>query len=118
MKDDFGRNIEGYWKGINPKEKKYPMPVPNVLSAEEAKDIYDLIHEKEKKASKTVYRGMANSRIEPEVYVGAAEFSLDNWIWPDGYAKHYVLKHRVKPSDNFLKFIGYDASTISRNNFS
>lgn len=30
-----------------------------------------------------------------------------SWKWPGDFAEHYVLKHKVKPTDEFLEFIGY-----------
>lgn len=99
------KKIEGYW--YSELHKEFPMPVPNVLSKYEAELIYDLIKKTEYYARKEFYKGFANSRIEKSVWVGSAEFEKGGWIWPEGFAEHYVLKHRVKPTDDFLKFIGY-----------
>jgi hypothetical protein len=38
---------------------------------------------------------------------GKHEYQLDGWKWPEDFAKHYVLDHKVKPTDEFLIFIGY-----------
>lgn len=105
--NDFGVKIEGYWKATN-KSCKLPMPMPNQLLSEQAENIYHLIKKLERSAYKVQYRGPSMSRIEKNVIVGSAEFSKDGWAWPAGFAEHYVLKHRVRPSDEFLQFIGYE----------
>ena len=99
------RRIEGYWYADYCPE--YPMPVANQLTKEEAQQIYDLIKEKEKTAVQILARGFAKSRIDNTV-VGTAEFTTEYWLWPEGFAEHYVLKHKVKPSDAFLAFIGWN----------
>ena len=99
------KKIEGYWN--SKKEPQYPMPIANVLTEHEAKKIYYLIKIKEKEAIKSAYRGLSPSRITNET-LGNKEFSTDKWIWPGDFAKHYVLEHKVKPSADFLKYIGYD----------
>ena len=100
--------IEGYWSdGPN---SKYPMPVAGVLTDTEARDMYELIKAKEQEAindnfmNRSSYRGMSGSRIDGSM-VGCAEFEYDGWIWPDGFAGHYVLIHQVKPSDEFIEFL-------------
>lgn len=97
--------LEGFWyhRTLSP---QYPKPVPNVLTETQAKKIFAAIKKKEEKASKILYRGYALSRIERRVRVGSATYALGKWRWPQGYAEHYVLKHRVKPSDEFLEFLG------------
>lgn len=102
------RKIEGYWyEEYTELDKTYPMPIPNVLSEKEAEEIYNLIKEKETAANVVRYRGYSASRITGE-RLGSAEFATDEWIWPDYFAKHYVLTHKVKPTDAFLKYIGYE----------
>ncbi len=100
------RKIEGYWKSTNSFDDKYPMPIPNVLTEEEANKIWELIKKKERQASRISYRGFSQSRIDNSI-VGSQEFQTMSWIWPDGFADHYVKKYRVKPSDEFLEYIGY-----------
>jgi hypothetical protein len=120
-------NIEGYWKeppiviektlsngGIFRKEipskTDYPIPIPNVLSEGEAIRIYNLIKEVELKCVKHYYMGCSVSRITGET-LGNGEYesdaSINGWTWPADFAEHYVLQHKVKPTDEFLKFIGY-----------
>lgn len=82
------------------------MPTPNQLSNQEANEIYDLIVEKQKIANEVRYRGFSNSRITGEM-LGCAEFHLDDWKWPADFAPHYVLEHKVRPTNEFLDFIGY-----------
>ena len=98
-----GKRIEGYWKTNT---EIYPLPIPNILQEDEVKIIYKLIKEKEKLAEKHSYRGCSGSRITGEV-LGNKEYETDKWIWPGDFAFHYVLKHKVKPSDDFLEYIGY-----------
>jgi hypothetical protein len=97
--------IEGYW--YSKYETKYPKPIPNILSQEDANSIYKLIKNKERSASNTKYRGYSISRIDDKTIVGSSEYSLNNWRWPAGFAEHYVRDNRVKPTDEFLNFIGY-----------
>lgn len=83
------------------------MPIPNQLTDEEATQIYDAICETQKLANEVRYRGLSTSRITGEM-LGCAEYHLFDWKWPADFAPHYVLKHKVRPTDEFLKFIGYD----------
>ena len=125
-KDYKGRNIEGYWKKpphmvtmtrgnttitremISSRDKvEYPTPIPNILTEKEAEDIYILIRKKEHTAECVSYRGWTKSRITGE-NMGSREYETDEWIWPEDFAPHYVLKHKVKPTDEFLKYIGYE----------
>lgn len=104
------RKIEGYW--YSPQIQKYdkivyPTPIPNVLTDFEAEEIFKLIKEKEKVAKEVRYRGMSSSRITGEA-LGNLEYQTDEWLWPGDFASHYVLEHKVKPTDEFLKYIGYN----------
>ena len=98
------KKIEGYW--YSEYEVQYPMPEPNVLTDDEAKKIYELIKKKEENAKANRYKGFTTSRITGE-YMGSTEFETDEWIWPADFAPHYVLKHKVKPTPEFLEYIGY-----------
>jgi uncharacterized membrane protein YgcG len=71
-----------------------------------------LIKSKERLAKKVAYKGIAHSRIDNST-VGSEEYELNNWVWPAGFAEHYVRDNKVKPSDKFLQFIGYNAPTSS-----
>ncbi len=98
------RKVEGYWwSKDNP---QYPMPEPNVLTPEEAREIYDLMVEKQKEAEIIHYFGMSTSRITDEM-LGCEEYYTDDWVWTQDLGPHYVLKHLVRPSDEFLIYIGY-----------
>lgn len=90
--------------------ENYPIPIPNVLIKEEAITIYNLIKKLESKSRYIQYKGYSYSRITSE-RLGCGEFHYRNWIFPEDFAEHYVLKHRVKPSNEFLKYIGYEKST-------
>lgn len=116
--------IEGYWKEIPfifetklrdgtvykremSVKTDYPIPIPNVLSENESKEIYNLILEKQKGAKLVGYMGCSESRITGE-RLGNEEYETDEWKWPADFAEHYVLTHKVRPTDEFLKWIGYD----------
>lgn len=118
--------IEGYWKEkpfvfekelFNgsvfrkeiPAKTNYPIPIPNVLTEDEAKTIYNLILEKQKGAKLVGYMGLSESRITGET-LGNKEYQTEEWKWPGDFAEHYVLTHKVRPTDEFLKWIGYDIS--------
>ena len=96
--------IEGYW--YSEYEPQYPMPKANVLSDSEAQEIYDLIIEKQKTARVNSYKGSSTSRITQE-RLGSREFQTSEWRWPKDFAKHYVLDHKVKPTNEFLEYIGW-----------
>jgi hypothetical protein len=102
--------IEGYWFeqpfSHLSKPSPYPMPIPDTLTQKEADKVYELIVEKEKIAQKVLYRGCSVSRITGE-NLGNAEYETPEWHWPGDFAKHYVKEHRVKPTDDFLKYIEY-----------
>lgn len=104
------QQIEGYWHSSHLKNKgySYPKPKPNVLTELQATIIYNLILQKQKIARKVIYRGPSHSRIEKELMLGNIEYQTAEWKWPGDFATHYVLKHKVKPSDKFLKYIGYE----------
>jgi hypothetical protein len=101
--------IEGYWRKTLSEKSDLPFPVANELSQEQAETIYQLILKKEDLAKMTTYRGFSHSRLENGKIVGCREFKFKDWIWPEGFSKHYVLENKVKPSKEFLEFIGYDA---------
>lgn len=100
------KRVEGYWHSVY--TPQYKEPVPNQLSESEVKGIFKLIKEKEKECRVKGYRGYSTSRID-NTQVGREEYHHDSWLWPEGFAEHYVLKYRVKPSDAFLKFIGWNS---------
>lgn len=97
--------VEGYWWSESTPE--YPMPEIGVLTPEQAFKIYEKIVSIEQIAKKTTYRGPSHSRITGEL-LGNAEYQFADWTWPGDFAKHYVLHHRVRPSAEFLKFLGVE----------
>ena len=96
---------EGFW--YSKREPHFPMPTPYILTEAEAKKIFDLIKLKEQSAFLCLYRGMSPSRIKDGEYVGNGTYETEEWHWPQGFAEHYVLKYRVRPTEEFLEFIGY-----------
>lgn len=113
LKKEQYPKVEGYWRKTEQvsnnllfPEDEYPFPIKDVLSIEEANKIYSLIRQKERGARKVAYKGCSWSRITNE-QLGCEEYETKEYIWPGDFAEHYVLKHRVRPSNDFLKFIGY-----------
>ena len=100
----INEKIEGYW--YSELSSEYPMPVKDVLTEQEAIKIYGLIKLKEEEARLIRYKGPTRSRITGE-YLGSREYATLEWRWPADFAKHYVLENRVKPTDEFLDYIGY-----------
>lgn len=49
------------------------------------------------------YRGFSSCRI-CETLNCSREFSMNGWQWPEGF-RHYIEKHNVKPSGEFITFI-------------
>lgn len=99
-----GQKVEGYW--WSKYDTKYPKPIAGVLNDTEAKEIYDLIIDKQKESRLARYKGWSTSRITGEK-LGSTEYFTDKWRWPADFAEHYVLTHKVKPTDEFLDYIGY-----------
>lgn len=101
------KKIEGYWYSESEENKRYPVPIPNILTDSEALTIHQLIKIKEGQSYKLNYKGLSTSRITGE-FVGCSEYHHpDGWVWPIAFGDHYVLLHKVRPSEEFLKFIGY-----------
>lgn len=97
---------EGFWNDARNNYPQYPMPEPGVLSDEQAQTIFELITAKQKEAVEARARGLSHSRIDGSV-LGCVEYHLERWAWPGDFAPHYVLKHKCKPTAEFLDFIGY-----------
>lgn len=100
---------EGFW--YSKSEPNLPKPISNILTENQARKIYLLIRKKEKKCFENIggivhYKGFSFSRINGK-NLGSYEYVLENFRWPGDYAKHYILEHKVKPSNKFLEFIGY-----------
>lgn len=98
----MNKSIEGYW--YSKYSPEYPMPVPNVLTDDETKYVHGLIINKQKLARTLFCKGCSHSRID-KTTLGNVEYQHKNWKWTGDFADHYVLKHKVKPSDAFMKFL-------------
>lgn len=100
-------NKEGFW--YSEYEPHFPNPVPNILTDKEAIKIYIKICKLEQTCKTIKYKGISKSRITGE-RLGCVEYITPDkkWCFPGDFSEHYVLEHKVKPSDNFLKYIGYD----------
>ncbi len=44
---------------------------------------------------------------------GSGEFARGKYDWPDGLV-HYITKHGVKPSDDFIEFINTEYLKITK----
>lgn len=99
--------VEGYW--YSEQEPHRPKPIPNALTDKESREIFLLIREKEKRALKRRSKGSSKSRITGE-RLGNVTFQTNEFSWPGDFAEHYVLTHKVMPSQDFLEFIGYSHS--------
>lgn len=99
------KKIEGYW--YNPRhDESYPVPIPNILTQEEADKIYDYLCRLEKRTRIRYCKGCTVSRITGET-LGNSEYETAKWKWPGDFGDHYIKAHRVRPSDEFLRYIGY-----------
>jgi hypothetical protein len=105
IEENKTRKKEGAWH--YKKDAEYPVPPPYQLKTKEAEEIYILIKIKEAEAKETIARGLDYSVIDDTCIGGIRAFYHINWVWPGNYAEHYVFKYKVKPSDDFLKFIGW-----------
>lgn len=95
---------EGFWKSTT--EPDLPMPEIGVLTPTQSFEVYSAITIIETTVAKVEsYRGLTHSRITGEL-LGCREYYFADWTWPGDFAKHYVLDHRVKPTNEFLEFIG------------
>lgn len=95
---------EGFW--FSKSEPHLPLPIPNVLTPNQADQIYEaIVYLQDTTAKSKRYRGWSSSRITGEI-LGNEEYSTDEWCWPGDFASHYVLRHGVKPSDEFLGYLG------------
>ena len=106
MKQERNR-VEGYW--YNEENKNLPMPIKNILTSKQAQVIYDrlVMIQGHKNTTRIYYKGSSVSRIDNSI-LGSGEYKTDKWTWPEGFADHYVLKYHVKPSDEFLYYIGVE----------
>jgi hypothetical protein len=98
------KKFEGYC--CSNKETQKVKPVPNVLAPFQAREIHELIRNIERNIRPKIYRGIMISPIDNAPFL-AAEYEHDGWIWNSVLSDHFVLKHRVRPSDDFLKYIGW-----------
>lgn len=121
---------EGYWY-CKWEHKDFPKPIKNELTEEESKEVFRLMKIKEDECFKNYVlysqntddeleeiegyssdigiestKGLSPCRLCDDV-AGNLEYFYDGTTWTGGLGHHYVLKHRVKPSDSFLKFIGF-----------
>ena len=102
---------EGFWATkTDPKDRINPMPWdeiytawPEVSDESVSSEIITALDRAEHHATVKQYMGGSPCRLCDRI-VGSKEFSLNGWIWPEGY-KHYMLNHNVHPTANFVKFL-------------
>lgn len=103
---------EGFWCCNDDEESlRFPIPVANsqpwhnqelfvkALALVESKIPPDPMH---------CFLGWSDCRI-CGCMNGTMEYELYDWLWPEGF-KHYIEKHNVKPSEDFIAFIVDKAS--------
>jgi hypothetical protein len=95
---------EGYCCGD--RESQKTKPVPNVLAPFQAREIHELIRNIERNIRPRMYRGIFLSPFD-NTNLGAADYEHDGWRWSSSLSDYFVLQHRVRPSDEFLKYIGW-----------
>jgi hypothetical protein len=115
--DSQGVLVEGYWRRIGDDDDgdPYPVPRPNADHHPWLERDCFLRKIREIEARLTAagppgyvrYRGLAPSRVEAGATVGNGEFEdrVNGVCWPEGYAAHYVDKHRVLPSEEFYEYV-------------
>jgi hypothetical protein len=98
---------EGFWHDkYERKNDGLPMPVANKNPWGNQQFFLEVLNRVEKGIRITpdmCYRGYSECRICKCVN-GSMEYQLDEWIWPEGF-RHYVDRHNVKPSNEFIAFI-------------
>ena len=113
------QNIEGYWRTVQHSvnydlENSLPWPVENSMSVEGSKKFLKMLGVIEAEAGSIHYKGWSDCRICGK-NVGLIEFEYETWNWPVGL-RHYIEKHLVKPSNEFIKFIAKEVKRKDINN--
>ena len=104
------KNFEGFYGDPQDELTLFLPAYPNELTQEEADKISLLIEEVEKDASIEIREKNFKSSITGE-NLGNEECYTQEWVWPKMFREHYVKKHRVRPSEKYLKYIGYDVTS-------
>lgn len=77
------------------------------MTIEESEEFLKMLDKVEAKAYSVHLKGWSDCRICGQD-IGSVEFEYRNWNWPIGLS-HYIEKHLVKPSNEFIKFITIEA---------
>lgn len=104
------KNIEGYWRKKKSDGDSLSWPIENSATVKESEKLLEMLVSVEDKAHRVHYKGWSDCRICGKVN-GSIEFEYKNWKWPEGLY-HYINAHRVRPSDEFVKFITIEAGEI------
>uniref|UniRef100_A0A6M3L0S4 Uncharacterized protein n=1 Tax=viral metagenome TaxID=1070528 RepID=A0A6M3L0S4_9ZZZZ len=108
---------EGFWYGK--KEPNLPFPKTSddkkwmnkkIKFIRKLERIEDIIESSINIGKISSYKGFSKCRICKQK-VGSREFEFKNWIWPEGFL-HYIEKHNIKPTDDFIKFINHHSKII------
>eukprot|EP00392_Amoebophrya_sp_AT5.2_P010897 g10964.t1 len=106
-------------RGIATNEYYLPRPFPGLAEkwgAENVRTFLALVKLVEAHTHVKHWHGAAPSRIEEGKNVGTQEYqdNLNNLIWPQGYAEHYIGKHNVPPTLRFVYYIRYRVEWLWR----
>jgi hypothetical protein len=98
---------EGFWHDkYERKNDGFPMPVANEKPWMHQQFFLEVLKRVENGIRITPdmrYMGDSECRI-CECVNGSIEYRLNEWVWPEGF-RHYVEKHNVMPSKEFIDFI-------------
>lgn len=95
---------EGFWYSKD--EPDLPVPKPNTLNSINALNIFNKIKKLEKSCKSISYKGSSYSRITNERLSNIEYITKDKkWCFPGLFAEHYVLKHGISPTKEFLIYL-------------
>jgi hypothetical protein len=104
MRDEDFEQI-GFWSGCGKENDKFPKVRSSTSRGwSEGKHQYlERLAKVEAKASARRFKGDSTCRICGNRN-GSSTFYYKGWCWPSGFS-HYIRKHNIKPSGEFLLFL-------------
>lgn len=109
------RQVEGYWNTKDNDYPQYPMPVRHNKKWKKSEFLVHLKvvqNDLDGKTSQGFMKGWSTCRV-CQAKCGSSEFARGKYDWPDGLV-HYITKHGVKPSDDFIEFINAEYLKITK----